>query len=49
MKDKTTVIHIRIDLPVWYKIKEIAEKESRTPASVFRQAIKYFLEKKAKK
>jgi len=43
MKKPTTVVHLRIELPILYKIKEIAERESRTPASVFRQAVKEFL------
>jgi len=42
----TKVIMVRIKTDSFNKLKKIAEKECRTVASVVRQAIKGYLEKK---
>lgn len=49
MKNETKAIFLRLDLSLYYKIKGLSEKESRTVASVLRQAIKEFLERKEDK
>lgn len=46
MKKKTKILFARIPVEWDDKIKKIAEKECRSEASVVRQAIKEFLEKK---
>lgn len=46
MKNETKAIFSRFDLSLYYKIKELSEKESRTVASVIRQAVKEFFERK---
>lgn len=49
MKNETKAIFSRFDLSLYYKIKELSEKESRTVASVIRQAVKEFFERRETK
>jgi len=51
MKNDATTkgIFSRLELSLYYKIKELSEKECRTVASVIRQAIKEFLERRESK
>lgn len=46
-KEKTKALVMRIPESWAIKIKEIASSECRTEASVYRQAIKAFLDKKS--
>ena len=46
MKNETKAIFSRFELSSYYKIKELADKESRTVASVIRQAVKEFFERR---
>jgi len=45
-EDLTKVIMIRVKTTSFKELKKIAEKECRTIASIVRQAIKEYLEKK---
>jgi len=51
MKNNGTTkgIFSRLELSLYYKIKEFSEKECRTVASVIRQAIKEFIERRESK
>ena len=46
MKEKTKTLLVRIPESWFKQVKEIASSEYRTEASVYRQAIKIFLDKK---
>ena len=46
MEKDTKAIFSRFDLSLYYKMKELSEKESRTVASVIRQAVKEFFERR---
>lgn len=49
MKSESKLIFSRVPTPLYYKIKELSEKEGRTDASVIRQALKEFFEKRESK
>jgi len=49
MENETKAVLLRLELSLYYKIKELSEKESRTVLSVIRQASKEFIERRESK
>jgi predicted transcriptional regulator len=48
MRERKIGTHFRIEPHLFYQVKLLSEKECRTIASIYRQAIKEFLERRGK-